>query len=816
MGKAQCLALVSLMLFVALSGVTEQGHAADARVVDLGSNERIRLVRLPQGAEVRIDGVLDEAHWARLPAWDEFKVIEPDTLVDPRHATIIRITYDDVGLYVGAEMHQPPETRIGRLSGRDGRALSRDSINLTLDTSGEGRYGFWFGVNLGDTLMDGTVLPERNFSIDWDGPWRGRSADTDYGWSAELFIPWATVSMPATGEIRRMGLYLSRKVAYVDERWGWPALPSTEPKFMSALQTIEMERVAPRQQYNLYPFIAIGNDSVEREQRYRVGADLFWRPSTNFQITATVNPDFGIVEADDVVINLSALEVFFPERRLFFVEGQEIFVASPRADTRGRGVGNSGAPYTLVNTRRIGGRPRRPPLPPGGVLPQREQQQLTELHGAAKATGQFGRFRYGLLGAFEDDVKFDGTTGDMPFRLHEQGSDYGIARLLYEDNPGGAYAALGILSTAVLNRYGDAHVTGVDGHWLTPDGKLKIDGQAMTSDVDDKGRGYGGFLDFEYTYRKGMVQRLGLEYFDEQIDINDLGFLQRNDHYRLRSAFVLTRSNIDWARDNQFDVRGFYQRSVSENRFTGGGIFLSNRTTFDNLTSLTGRLHFFPEQYDDLNSFGNGSYRIEERFETVLDWRSNPTRQWVFGAGGGWREEQLGDDTFHLQARVEWRPSDRFNAQLNLRVDDRGGWLLHQGADLMTSFEAMQLAPMLSAEYFISARQQLRVAFQWVGIRAREKAFFRIDPDPSDLRPVPKPGGPGARESYDFSVSQYSFQARYRWEFAPLSDVFLVYTRQADLGAALDDETFSDLLDAAWGTPLQNILVFKFRYRLGS
>ena len=365
MGKAQRLARFSLLLLVVLSGVTEGGQAADETVVDFGSNEPIRLVRLPEGAEIRIDGVLDEAHWARLPGWDEFKVIEPDTLADPRHATIIRITYDDVGIYVGAEMHQPPETRIRRLSGRDGRALSRDSINLTLDTSGEGRYGFWFGVNLGDTLMDGTVLPERNFSIDWDGPWRGRSADTDYGWSAELFVPWATVSMPATGEVRRMGLYLSRKVAYVDERWGWPALPSTEPKFMSALQTIEMERVAPRQQYNLYPFIAIGNDSVEREQRYRVGADLFWRPSTNFQITATVNPDFGIVEADDVVINLSALEVFFPERRLFFVEGQEIFVASPRADTRGRGVGNSGAPYTLVNTRRIGGRPRRPPLPPG-------------------------------------------------------------------------------------------------------------------------------------------------------------------------------------------------------------------------------------------------------------------------------------------------------------------------------------------------------------------------------------------------------------------------------------------------------------------
>ena len=100
-----------------------------------------------------------------------------------------------------------------------------------MDTSGEGRYGFWFGVNLGDSLMDGTVLPERIFTSDWDGPWYGRSQETAHGWTAEMFIPWGVVSMPASGDIRNMGLYASRKVAYKDERWGFPALPPTQPKF---------------------------------------------------------------------------------------------------------------------------------------------------------------------------------------------------------------------------------------------------------------------------------------------------------------------------------------------------------------------------------------------------------------------------------------------------------------------------------------------------------------------------------------------------------------------------------------------------------
>ena len=310
-------------------------------------------------AGITVDGKLSEAIWGALPNTGKFVVLEPDTLADVPHASHIKFAYTDEGLYIGADLEQPKDTLIKRLSGRDVYAgLNRDSINLTLDTSGEGLYGFWFGINLGDSLMDGTVLPEYRFSNEWDGPWRGASVETDTGWSAEFFIPWSAISMPSSGDVRNMGVYMSRKVAYLDERWGWPALPSTQPKFLSVLQPIELTGIAPRQQYNIYPFASVAQDSLDDETRYQVGADVFWRPSSNFQLNATLNPDFGNVESDDAVVNLSATETFFQEKRLFFVEGQEIFVASPRADTRSSGVGNTGLPTTLVNTRRIGGRPK--------------------------------------------------------------------------------------------------------------------------------------------------------------------------------------------------------------------------------------------------------------------------------------------------------------------------------------------------------------------------------------------------------------------------------------------------------------------------
>jgi hypothetical protein len=815
------------LLFAGVAAWAE-GNVGSRTTLDIGLDNGIETAQIAPGQAIRltridasrdeivIDGHLDEPLWQTLPVYDEFVIIEPDTLGNTSHRTLIRLAYDDRGLYIGADMRQPPETLIKRLSGRDQRTINRDSINITLDTSGEGRYGFWFGVNLGDSLSDGTVLPERQFSNEWDGPWRGRSQRSATGWTAEMFIPWSTISMPSAGDVRRMGLYMSRKVAYLDERWGWPALPDTVPKFMSALQQLEMTNVAPRQQYNFYPFVAVTDDRVDGEVRYKVGADLFWRPSSNFQLNATANPDFGNVESDDVVINLTATEVFFPEKRLFFLEGQEIFFASPRADTRSGGVGNAGAPYTMVNTRRIGGRPRAPSLEPGVTVSQRELSQPTELLGAAQVTGQFGGFRYGVLGAFEDDVRFRAVQDGQPLRIEQPGNDYGIARLLYEDNVEGAYRAVGLLSTAVLNPERDALAHGLDWHYLTADGKIKVDGQAMTSDVDGRGRGYGGFVDLEYTIRRGMAQRFGFEYFDETFDINDLGFLQRNDHYRLRSSFIFTQANLGPIRNNMFDLRGFVQKNVSESLFTGAGLFLTNRAMFHDFSALTLRLHFNPKQYDDLNSFGNGTFRIEERVEAFAFWESDSTRSLGFTAGGGYRDENLGGRAWNTEAGVIWRPSDRLNLSANVRYDERNGWLLHQGRDLFATFKAEQWQPRLSAEYFISARQQFRVSLQWVGVKAWEDDFYRIPTRPGDLIPIDKPSGPGFRPSYDFSVSQYSFQARYRWEIAPLSDIFLVYTRQADRRAPLFDDGFPDLFREAWQQPLQDVFVAKIRYRLGS
>ena len=139
--------------------------AAQNLVIDLAPDEKILVQH--HLVDVDLDGKLDEPIWQELPAYDEFVVIEPDTLSKPTYRTRVRFFYDDKNLYVGIDMDQPKETLIARLSGRDSRRFNRDAINITLDTSGEGRYGYWFGIALGNSVMDGTLLPEKQFSSDF-------------------------------------------------------------------------------------------------------------------------------------------------------------------------------------------------------------------------------------------------------------------------------------------------------------------------------------------------------------------------------------------------------------------------------------------------------------------------------------------------------------------------------------------------------------------------------------------------------------------------------------------------------------------------
>ena len=312
---------------------SQASQLSESSISALASGEQqepIVLVRSPSDAQIRIDGVGDDAAWDGIDAFDEFLVTDPDILEPAVQKTAVRITYTDQGFYLLAEMQQDPESLVERLSSRDAW-MTRDYLSFCLDTSGEGRYAFWFNLALGGSKSDGTILPERQFNNSWDGAWHGATSRTEDGWSAEFFIPWSIVTMPKVNGQRQLAIYVSRKVAKDDAQHSWPPLPRTLPKFLSAFQPLLVDNVKVRQQLSVFPYGSTLYDGVTEDSIFKSGVDVFWRPSTNLQLTATANPDFGTVEADDLVVNLTAYPTFFPEKRLFFLEGYEVFIATSRA-----------------------------------------------------------------------------------------------------------------------------------------------------------------------------------------------------------------------------------------------------------------------------------------------------------------------------------------------------------------------------------------------------------------------------------------------------------------------------------------------------
>jgi len=769
--------------------------------LELNIGENIVVPRVSHAEiAITIDGQLDEKAWNSAVKVDDFRIIDPDTMGIPRWSTVLLMIYTEKGIYAAFDMEQPLETIVSVLSPHDTGVMFGDFIGFTLDTSGEGKYGYWVSLAASGVKTDGTLMPESQFKREWDGVWYGKTSKTATGWTAELFIPWSQLAMPRKTGVRRMAIFASRRVAAIGERWGVPALPFTITKWIQHMRPIELVDVDPKQQWSFIPYTSVTFDQVTKRNKLRGGAEFFWRPSSNLQLSGTAFPDFGNVESDDVIVNLSALETFLPDKRLFFLEGRDVFFTTPRSDPNGNFF-----PVTVVNTKRIGGAARLPTLPEDVTFNRTEKYRQVELNAALKATGQIGSMRYGLLAANEDDILLRTNTGIVK----QTGSDYGVARFIWERNNGGSYRALGFISTITKHRESDAVVHGLDYHYLSTNGKWKLDGQLLYSDTDLVGQGWGALADLVYSPKRGLRIDLDLAHYDDKLEINDLGFLQRNDISRGGLSVNYTQPNLGWAHQLNLNLTTIYEIN-GDGDTTRRGFSASSDILTNNLNRLRTSVLLYARRVDDLESFGNGKFIIPSRWEFLADFFSDSSKRISYRLGMNLDQEKTGGHAIKARAALNFRISERMKAELFTEYVKRDGWLLHQGAKNFTSFKTTEWRPRLAFDYFFSPNQQLRLSAQWIGIQAKENDFFLI---PNNTAKLINTKIVDKRDD-DFSISNLSIQLRYRWEIAPLSDLFIVYS----LTGVVQREhiSFSQLLKSTYEDPISEQFVIKLRYRLGS
>ena len=775
-------------------------------------------------ADITVDGRIEEATWRSIPYYDNMGVSIPDLGTKAEYATKIRLFATEKGLFVSADMEQPPETLVERLTRRDDW-VDRDLFGVTIDASGEAKLGYWFYVALGNSLNDGKVLPERRFQRDWDGPWTAKAARTATGWSAEMYLPWSMMDMPQRDGLRNMGFVASRMVSHRNQRYQWPGYGVTTKRYVSAFNRLQMDDVEPVRQKSVIPFISTTYDEVYNDTDVRVGADFAWKPSPAAQISASVNPDFGAVESDDVVLNLTASETFFPEKRLFFLEGSEVFSVMPRDDfssisrialnedfsTTSRRVWlqeHVPLPVSLLNTRRIGGTASQMTVPDDVSLDRGQRDVPTDLLGAAKLTGSTDSLRYGLLAAFEDDVEWLATNANnQPITLTGEGRDFAVARVMYTAPETTSW---GYMGTYMSGSQFDTSVHSLDGHLRNKDGSLNADAQLIMSDRDGV-TGYGAMFDALYSTSPNLRHKFELDVMDEDIDFNDLGFLSRNDYVLGRYVLLYNKQNLS---ENLSNYRTTlvvkHQHNLSEDQITDSAVLWRSSVELPKRNTLRIGIGYFPERYEDIDSRGNGAYRVDGSgwFESVLSTDAGKKASFSFGLGAA--QEHLGDWSYNAMVGVTYLPIDPISISVDLRYKDRSGWLVHQGGRNFGAFDADEWQPSLDINWFIAPGHQLRWNMQWAGVRATDKGFFAIPEGDGDLIAATR-----AQDNYDFNISRLTTQLRYRWAIAPLTDFYLVYNRGNSLRLA-DEYDVVDLFDESLQEPVIDTVVAKLRYRFGN
>src|SRR6185503_11805479 len=388
----------------------------------------------------QLDGRDTDPVWQNAPRYTEFRQFQPKVDIDPTFRTEFRAAYDDRNLYVFVRMFDPhPDSIMHALSRRDVRGPS-DQIKLLIDSYYDRRSGYELAVNPDGVKRDYSMSNDGNEDESWNGIWDVATLVDSLGWTAEFRIPLSQLRY-ARRSTNTFGFGIWRDIERYAERDSWPLWSPTKPGLVSQLGTLDgLVGISTERRIEATPYTVTKNvqrvmstGGYARDQKITGGGDLKVGITPNVTLDATVNPDFGQVEADPSVVNLTAFETFFSERRPFFVEGTGLY----RFELNCYIVVDCSTNEGLFYSRRIG---RSPAL--RGLYGDETTPTSTAIAAATKLTG---RTRSGLSFGILEAVtpKVDG----LQSRTAEPITNFGVVRA-QQDLRGGD-AGISVIGTAV-------------------------------------------------------------------------------------------------------------------------------------------------------------------------------------------------------------------------------------------------------------------------------------------------------------------------------------------------------------------------------
>lgn len=729
-----------------------------------------------------IDGALDDSAWRGATLVRSFMQRSPSEGVAPRQRTELRLLYDDSAIYVALRMWDQRPGGIRRGLGKRDSPPDSDWVTLIIDPLMSRKRGYYFRVNASGVLADGIVFQETSADGSWDAVWSGAARVDGQGWTAEMKIPLTSIAFQDQ-PTQRWGLYVERYLLRHKETSSWPPMPKTSNTFVSRFGVLEGLKGLKRETaLRLRPYAASDIQLGRRSDALRPddvlrpngGLDLHYGLSGDLMLHGSLNPDFGQVEDDAAVVNLSPNETFFGEKRPFFVAGAELFRT----------------PLTLLHTRRIGARPTAPD-------PEDEEGEVIEVDpeariiGAGKIVGEQGIASYGLLTAlvlpsYALERLPDG--GEVERRA-TRGTHYGAGRLRLQLGRTSSIGAIFTGMTRINEELDtDAYAGGVDWDIRSSSG-WQTTGQ-FTGAAAEEGAGYG---------LKVIAGQLGAprwrywvdaESFSRDYEINDVGYQWRADMVRLKGSFE-RRLAGPWSifRDGGVGLwtqHGFNHSDPSlvfERR-----IELWSWCKFRNLMGLWTGVGYLFNALDDRESRGGPAFRRPAEVYTWLGGETDTSRRFVFWGTSSYSQGGSGH-TFNTDGTLQASVFSRLNLVLYARYRlDRGEtrWvdtleLPSRDHYLFADLDRDELELKLSGLLCIHRLVTLQVFGQLlhsVGRHGNMRELFMLADGETTL------GTTSLTTDPDFTTTRLILNAILRWDLGAGTAAYLVYK----MDGALDEE----------------------------
>jgi len=434
-----------LGLALSLQAPEQLSARADARSVtppQIAAPTDTTAVALRADSPPTIDGKDDDGVWRAAPVIDRFQEWRPSEGKPPRFKTEAKIVYDASNLYVFVRAFDPHPDSIIKLLERRDSFTSSDMIWLFIDSYHDRRTGYEFGVNAAGVKTDAAIYDDGNEDFAWDGVWDVATRIDSLGWAAEYRIPLSQMRY-SRDRSHTFGITIDRDIYRYAERESWPLLRQSKPGFVSQFGTLHgLDDLEAPRKLEAMPYVVtknashIQNNAFSQKSNVTAGADVKYRLAPNVTVDATINPDFGQVESDPAVLNLSAYESFFDERRPFFVAGRGLF----RLDVNCSAVNDCGTGENLFYSRRIG---RTPQL--AGIYGDTVPLEPITIIGAGKL---IGRFPTGTtVGVLDAVTQREASPGDTTY---DPATNYAVIRATQDFRNGNS--TIGAIVTGVNRR----------------------------------------------------------------------------------------------------------------------------------------------------------------------------------------------------------------------------------------------------------------------------------------------------------------------------------------------------------------------------